>query len=158
MQTICCRECHRVLPLESFWVSRGHRFDRATICKECGRKDTNRILHNLISGSRTRARAKGLPHEIDRKFLLLLLEKQKGKCALTGLEMTLEVDERYVGSRRCPPNRVSVDRIDNRYGYTRDNVQLVCDAVNRIRGFAMVDNFIEFCVAVADTARPERRR
>lgn len=60
--------------------------------------------------------------------LVKLFEIQGGKCAITGLNMRLG------GRKRKPscksPYNVSVDRIDNRYGYDCNNIQLVCMAVN----------------------------
>lgn len=52
-----------------------------------------------------------------------LYEKQNGKCAITGLPM-MNVKQYMF------PYKMSVDRIDNLKGHTKDNVQLVCLAIN----------------------------
>jgi hypothetical protein len=64
--------------------------------------------------------------DITVPFLVDLLERQDGKCALSGLPMltTTHRDE-CPDDARCNPNKLSIDRIDSSHGYTEDNVQLV---------------------------------
>lgn len=40
---------------------------------------------------------------------------------------------------------ISVDRIDSSKGYTKDNVQLVCDIVNRMKLDLNMSKFVELC-------------
>ena len=53
-----------------------------------------------------------------------LWKEQNGKCAVTGESMT------YVRGQGSVPTNLSIDRIDNNVGYTRDNIRLVCYQVN----------------------------
>ena len=58
---------------------------------------------------------------------LALYRAQGGRCALSGRRFDL----RHVGSGKARrPFAPSLDRIDSTGGYTRDNVRLVCQAVN----------------------------
>ena len=59
-------------------------------------------------------------------YLMELLERQDGKCALSGLRMltTTHRDECPEDERRNP-NKLSIDRIDSLKGYIEGNVQLV---------------------------------
>lgn len=54
--------------------------------------------------------------------------------------------------RRCKdgriPTNVSVDRIDSKKGYTRDNVQLVCMAINQMKSDLDNNTFYNLCKAV----------
>ena len=61
------------------------------------------------------------------EFLSALWNDQEGACALTYLRFR-ETDKND-GERR--PFIPSVDRIDRREGYIKDNVRLVCVAVNK---------------------------
>ena len=110
-------------------------------------------LSTLVNNSRKRAKDKGREHSITLQDIKYLLEKQQNRCAITGIEMTSIMDENYKGRRCCPPNRISLDRIDNKKGYTKDNIQLVCDSVNRFRNYIALDDFISFCCSVADNYR-----
>jgi hypothetical protein len=53
------------------------------------------------------------------------------------------------GNGRMRTN-VSVDRINSRYGYTPENVQLVCDIVNRMKSNMTVAELREWCKAIME--------
>jgi hypothetical protein len=76
-----------------------------------------------------------------------LLEEQGYKCALTGVELTCILEKGTV----CKTN-ASIDRIDPKGPYTKDNVQLVCAAINKLRVDMSVDDFINWCKKVSDHA------
>lgn len=81
--------------------------------------------------------------EIDIDYILYLWKKQNGKCAVSGIDMILgyedNYDEEYKGKMYRRPYRASIDRIDCRKGYTKDNVWLVCFAVNNFKGMYEMD-------------------
>lgn len=76
-----------------------------------------------------------------------LLEKQHGKCALSGVELTCILSKGFV----CKTN-ASIDRIDPKGPYVVGNVQLVCVALNKLRIDMSIDEFINWCKKVADYA------
>jgi hypothetical protein len=83
-----------------------------------------RFISKKFSGIRTRRfKKKGIKKVIDITvdFLVDLYEKQEGRCAITKHKMTTKFKCLY-----C----ISIDRIDSSKGYTKDNVQLVCQAMN----------------------------
>jgi hypothetical protein len=90
--------------------------------------DIRRVLRSVTSSARQRARLAG--KDADPSLMTLALDlyrAQGGRCALSGLHFDL----REVGSRKARrPFAPSLDRIDSTGGYTRDNVRLVCQAVN----------------------------
>ena len=103
-------------------------------------------LRALVRGSRAslqvRGRAKrNLEHSITYEDLMALYEQQEGKCALTGRSMTTITKD---------PDVISLDRIDNDKGYTRDNIQLVTGQVNRCKNAYTVEEFIDMCRAVVN--------
>jgi hypothetical protein len=56
-----------------------------------------------------------------------LWNKQNGLCAISKIPMTYEMDAGRVYTN------VSIDQIEQGKGYTEDNVQLVCMAVNQLK-------------------------
>lgn len=82
---------------------------------------------------------------LTRDQLLDLLSKQNYKCAISGLDLTCQLEK----GKRFWQN-ASVDRIDAGGPYTIDNVQLVCKAVNSWRSDLPLSTFIEVCRAVAN--------
>lgn len=83
----------------------------------------SRLLTNVEANNRKRhKRWKVKPIiDVDREFLYGLYESQEGRCALSDMPMT---------HRRKCLRVISIDRIDSKKFYTRENVQLVCRWVN----------------------------
>jgi hypothetical protein len=115
-------------------------------CFECSRKlRTSKREESLRNGSledfmkaelevandRTKKYNRKHPNNIREftitvAFLVELFAKQDGKCALTGCPMKTNShrDDRP-DDMRCNPDKMSIDRIDSKRGYTKDNVQLL---------------------------------
>ena len=82
--------------------------------------------------------------KLKKEELLLLLKKQNGRCAISGVEMTCTLEK---GSRN--PRNASIDRVVAGGVYSIDNIQLVCSVVNRWRSDTPLEVFIDFCERVA---------
>ena len=101
------------------------------------RESGNWILYfkHLLSKKRTNVTAQDLVE---------LLNKQQGKCALSGAKLTCEkVVGKYVKTN------ASIDRIIAGGEYNIENVQLVCRALNSFRHDLTVKEFIQWCKKVA---------
>jgi len=77
--------------------------------------------------ARRRAARKGMEYNLTVEFLEDMWNKQNGKCALTGLPMIIPVDR---NDGKTLPFTPSIDKIDVKKGYTKDNVRLLCHVVN----------------------------
>lgn len=134
-----------------------HPLNKSCICKQCGsvfiarRKDAKYCptacrkaaqlayynhrrktsikgtLEAVVGGCRSRAKKRGLECNIDNEFILNLFETQKGLCARTKVPLHMSANNTR---RNTNPNTVSIDRIDSRKGYTKDNVELVTTIYN----------------------------
>jgi hypothetical protein len=93
---------------------------------------------NLISGSQRdqfspfrhfirRARRRYHECNLGLEYLKTLWDNQNGICALTGLEMCLELGVN-------PTRQASLDRIDSSKGYIEGNVQYVVVPINLAKG------------------------
>jgi hypothetical protein len=69
-----------------------------------------------------------LEYDLDPEWLLEKFEI--GVCEATGLPLVFERSIKY----SMHPSTPSVDRIDPRRGYTKDNCQVVCAAINYMMG------------------------
>jgi hypothetical protein len=98
-------------------------------------------LMDLVNKCSNRALKKQFECNIDFDFLLSLWNGQGGKCAVTNLDMSL------MSGTPLKKNGfiVSVDRKDSSKGYTKDNVHLVCFAVNQIKS-NFTDEEFEFWI------------
>lgn len=70
---------------------------------------------------------------------------QEGKCALSGLP----IGWAEVGSLHT----ASIDRIDSKVGYLKENVQLLHKDVNMMKQSFSQDYFIEMCSSIADKVK-----
>lgn len=90
--------------------------------KQCLNKEKR--ICSPSSDYRTRCQASDKSkHTVEITLVELhqLWDSQNGQCAITQMPMTF---------KRNDPYAISIDRIDSTIGYTRTNVQLVCQWVN----------------------------
>jgi hypothetical protein len=96
---------------------------------------------NFISSILNHAsqRKQHLAFNIDLAYLLELYNKQDGLCALSGVNMT------YTAGNGRTNTNISIDRIDSAVGYSRGNVQFVCDLVNRMKQDLPEEDLFMWC-------------
>jgi len=71
-----------------------------------------------------------------------LYNSQNMRCALSGLPMILKRKSLY---------SISVDRIDCSGNYEKDNIRLVCQVVNTMRGILKDEELAYFCKNIIKT-------
>ncbi len=96
-----------------------HYFDDAA--------DRRRWLRKLLASAERRARKIGLPFDLNDDTSFLETLWNNGRCAVTGLNFSLQ---RFPDALVKHPFGPSIDRRLSGGGYTKDNVRLVCVAVN----------------------------
>ena len=129
-------------------------------CKECkklqylkrkqtnrGKKDLDRLLLERWHGIMERAKRKNWYCDITLNDLKELWNKQNGLCAISNIPMT------YIFNSGRIPTNVSVDRIDSNKSYTKNNIQLVCMAVNQMKSDLDMITFYRFCEAILLNAK-----
>jgi hypothetical protein len=104
--------------------------------------------HGLIHGSifsniKTKAARRGLECTITVKYISELFEKQKRKCALSGLD--LYISEVSKETTRSWGSTASLDRIDSSKGYVEGNVQWVHKDINQMKWSFPEVYLIEIC-------------
>lgn len=92
---------------------------RATVESDAGQAAILRLWKN----AKSRAQSSGKTWALSREDLVDLVLASEGKCAVTGLAVSLS------GSPR-DPYKASIDRIDNAIGYSRGNCRLTLMVVN----------------------------
>lgn len=146
-----CNCCKIEKPFEEFSKLHCTKDGYAYVCLTCGRAKTklyrnkNREKYNtnqqavrrtekgfisqLLHGAKTRAKQKGFEYSLTGDFIQELLTRIDYVCQVTGQKMTLEAKTR----KQKNLHKVSLDRVDSLKGYTEDNVQLICWAVNLMK-------------------------
>jgi hypothetical protein len=84
---------------------------------------------------------------LNREIVLEKLQQQNYKCAITGVDLTCNLER----GKKCMTN-ASIDRIVAGGTYTKENIQMVCRAVNSWRGDLSLPDFVEWCRMVVNHA------
>jgi hypothetical protein len=161
--TKMCRDCKKSFPVQNFYADKSNSTGLQTYCKDCGISRTkkwsstvNGYCKRLFSvlKNNCKKRTKDLIVNITEQDILDLYTKQNGKCALTGKQMTMDTYMTKNNHHIINNYNVSVDRIDSDKGYEKDNIQLVCAIINRMKTDLTDQEFIEFCKAVVTHTTP----
>lgn len=87
--------------------------------------------------------------DLDLPYLKELWDSQEGRCALSGMEMTLPVNTTAFDRDKHNPWKASLDRIDCSKGYLKGNVRFVTSMANFCRQHSYTDqDVIKFARAV----------
>jgi hypothetical protein len=116
----------------------------------------NRATHGsrYITDGEYRGRTKSF--KITQSGLLKILQKQNGLCALTGVPLTfvtkktIEQGGAIGDPKKSSPTNVSIDRINPRFGYLPNNVQLVTNYANKAKGEMQTEEFVKLCRMVVE--------
>ena len=104
-------------------------------CGELSGSLFNRIRHH--------ARRRKIQFNIEIDYLWELFQKQNGRCALSGLILSLP-------KHQLIDCTASLDRIDSSLGYTKENVQWVHKDVNFMKQRFSQDYFLGMCKNITE--------
>lgn len=102
-----------------------------------------------------KAKERNYEFELTSEYLWNLFLLQNGKCALSGVELTLstKIDKNHNLDRTN--HTASLDRVDNSKGYIEGNVQWIHKIVNLMRRQFSVEEYVHWCTLVSKYANPE---
>lgn len=124
-------------------------------CSACNKKlNSNHHLYtgcglvsgNLMSKWKAEAKRRQLDFQIDATYLWSLFQSQGGKCAITGIDITLPTVSNG-------PKTASIDRIDSTQGYIQGNLQWVHTRINFMKASMTTQEFLHWC-RLAASANP----
>lgn len=133
----CRCECGNEVTAKAIVLKRGEK-------QSCGcswKASYMQLSGAYFSSLRSGAKARSLDFEVTPEFLWNLYSAQDKKCALSGVEIALTMDDRT--------KTASLDRIDSKRGYVLDNVQWVHKSVNRMKSNLAQEDFLHFVARIA---------
>lgn len=95
----------------------------------------------LTSGAQQRAKNVGNEFNLTKEWVEQKL--RDGKCEITGIDFFIKPYSSKSEYKRVHPHSPSLDQIDPGKGYTLDNVQVVCDQVNKFKGDRHVTSMVK---------------
>lgn len=157
-----CKDCYEIVKIENEWKDgkllchicgeykdidefqihkhydyRQHREKRCRKCKQLQNKYARaqynddkklyKVLQERWFAARDRSKIKNIPFTISKEDLIELWDSQRGLCNISKIPMTYELDNGRVYTN------VSLDQKIPGIGYTKNNIQLVCSAVNQLK-------------------------
>lgn len=154
-----CLICNKFLPKDKFSDNKALKFrnGKEGRCKKCksnqskfariqkdGNEKINRMILERFLSARDRARRNGQAFSITRNDLQNLIIKQNYKCSISGIDLKFELSKGRV------PENCSIDRIDSSKGYTNENIQLVCMAINQMKSDLKMEQLLFFCKKIIE--------
>jgi len=145
-----CSSCRKTKPLNEFGRQKDRQDGRRSHCKLCIRdynktkaksrgnwwKKSNETLLGKFQYFRQSSRRRKLKWNLSFEDF----SKIPQVCYYTGLPLTL---------KRNNDHTLSLDRINSRVGYTKNNVVFCCSAVNYMKSDLTLKDFISFCRKVS---------
>lgn len=123
---------------------------KSTRCRKCGylspkfaQPVPNYYWNKVIIGAKKRS----LKVTVSQEYCRKLFEKQKGKCALTGIDLYCG---KSVREFKAGLNTASLDRINSSCGYTKNNIQWVHKVINNMKQELSQSDFKEWCRKVVE--------
>jgi hypothetical protein len=130
---ILCNVCNEVLPVYCFGQCKNHKHGiNMKRCTKCYNQITcpwKRRWQNMVTSTKRRNK-KGRCHgnvEYSPDELRGMFHDQGGKCYISGNDMA---EEYWTGD----PYSASVERLDNKLGYVKGNVVLICQYLQVSKG------------------------
>ncbi len=154
-----CYRCDQWKPVAEFYRDPRAATGLRARCKKCdineiNQRHTNRLdralrdllIRHKING-RTGSKRRQVFTENEGCVTLDILNElwhlQDGKCAVTGVQLTHIQGQGF----RIWTN-VTLDRIDNDRGYARDNIRLVCRAVNYMKAAMSDEDLLKWAAMI----------
>lgn len=140
-----CTKCNISQPFGNF-PHHKHTYDNFdSWCKNCRklyRYEVNQSLDTHVRQilERVKFDRRKFDYDIDLPYLIELWNKQKGLCAISGLNMSHQRSKRAHNLFNA-----SLDRINSNLPYLKNNVQWVCWMINRMKGENSIEELINMC-------------
>lgn len=95
--------------------------------KRLGLSSIEKYFYDRTINLRIRAQAKDIPFDLDFKDLMNLYHNQKKSCYYSGIRF------KSLSKGIIKYNTLSVDRINSKLGYTKDNIVLCLNCINMMK-------------------------
>ena len=159
-KTLHCWSCKRDKFMRYFPYRAQYKDNKEKRCKNCNKLNNEhrrknmtqeqyirKILKTTRNSTHKRYKAnreEATEYNITYEFIINMLQKQDGKCKLSGIPLEYKNNSL---------NNISIDRIDSNKGYTKDNIQLVTWAVNQSKNNLTNEQFLDLVSKIYNNNR-----
>ena len=158
-----CMKCKKILSPDNFHCDKSSTNGLQSYCKECQKINETEyykkggkelFLKRCFKDLKSNAKKRNIDVDITLKDILDLYKKNEN-CSISGIKMTTEYIPREGKWSRI--HNLSVDRIDSKKSYTKDNIQLVCGIVNIMKWDLKQDDFIDICHKIVENEKLKKK-
>jgi hypothetical protein len=147
-----CFCCKKSFSFENFFKHNQTSDGYHSWCKACckiGNEKSKAKVNSTIEGkakiflqnAKKSAKKRNQEFELQIPDIVEMWNRQNKVCAYSGRTMTLENNNL---------NTVSIERIDSKIGYTKENTILVCNAINRMKSNFDLEDYFDLCKSVTE--------
>lgn len=159
---LCDCECGNITNVSYNYITKSKVMSCGCLTQLRSRNSKNWRGGKYLSGKlwnslKHNAKNRKLELNFDIQYAEELLEKQKFKCAISGLEIIVP---EFYGAYRTNKHRniASLDRIDNNKGYIKGNVQWVHSDINIMKRHHPQEYFITLCNSITKHQKKVKRQ
>jgi stalled ribosome alternative rescue factor ArfA len=157
-----CFVCKKMLDVELFRIKekkkgRGKGKYINNVCKQCEQLQVEEyrltdigIASEIVRRHKHVCKKQNLPFDLDREWVLGKLNSIGWKCELTGLPFKIKQSISEDKHRGFQWDSISVDRINHKSGYTKDNVRFILNQINVFRQDHSDDQMYMLAQALVD--------
>ena len=130
----------RETPTKRGWKASDNSI-RYSLCRPCESLRASKSYRKspfaqMFYLTKKRSEQKGFEFDLDRDFIKNLYANMPERCPILGIKL----ERAPVGSKKYQlDTSPSLDRINSKKGYTKDNVKIISNLANRIKQDATVD-------------------
>lgn len=117
------------------WKNGKKRMRNPEVEKQSKQSSPRRFMTDMVAHLRRFCKKNSIPFNIDLDYVSNQWAKQMARCAVTGINMTYENKDL---------KNVRIDAIDENKGYTKGNIQLVCDGIKRMKKGMSNEDMLRF--------------
>lgn len=109
----------------------------------------NIMFGRAIANARSRAIKRGIPFDLTKDDVMIMFEAQGGLCFYSGLKLNVVKSD---ATRTHDPFKMSLDCVDPKLGYVKDNVVWCAYCVNALKLKMSQEAMIDVCRAIVKKA------
>ena len=133
-----CTKCGNIFEITS----------KMTLCKPCNSSRVKSLTPEWKMHQRAKQRCKASGREFSIEVSDILIPDV---CPILGVAINMNS-----GRSGAYSNSPSLDRIDNSKGYTKDNIQVISQKANAMKGAATEEELVAFALWINSTYPTER--
>lgn len=130
-------------------------------CIECRAermfKGCGDLAGSYLNSIQIGAALRNFDYSVTPEYLWTLFMQQNGRCALSGVDITLDPKHSVHFREKKHTQTASLDRIDNNKGYVEGNVQWVHKDINSMKGDLNQDQFVHLCELISEVVKDTPR-